>query len=262
MKYFEKILVPVDFTVNTNVAITKAIELSVPGITSIELVHVSEINDAPSEKLNMLANSILSGHHVEANVHIVPGSKIEPALINFAKSIRPDLIIIGKNNHHSFFPFLNTIISPNIAEETNYPVLTVKPGSLNKRIETVVMPVSESFPSRKIELLATLNRKINLNVHLLTIFNNNQQPDNHLASVLLQAMKSIREKLKCNVHHAIIHSNNKAIATLRYAEKIRADILLVSPETETTINSWISKKDITDVLKPASHLQVLSIQPN
>jgi hypothetical protein len=37
-------------------------------------------------------------------------------------------------------------------------------------------------------------------------------------------------------------------------------MLLVNLETETAIDNWISKKDITDILRPASQLQVLRVQ--
>jgi nucleotide-binding universal stress UspA family protein len=281
MRLFETILVPVDFSINTEVAIKKAIELAVPGTSIIHLLHVLEKNVFEQMPVGINGMSIpVSSNKIEAdnklrelkiviaergNVHaesnVVISGKVEGSIVTVAKALQPDVIIIGKNNHHSFFPFLNTVDSTNIAESTACPVLTVKPGAINKKIKTVVMPVSDFFPKRKIELLAALCHNTNLYVHLLTILDNNQQPDHFAASALLQAMRTIRYKMNCLVQHCTIHSNNKAIATLHYAEKIGADMLLVNPEAETTISTWMSKKDITDTLKPASSLQVLSVQP-
>jgi nucleotide-binding universal stress UspA family protein len=262
MNYFEQILVPVDFSINTTVAVKKAIELAVPGITNIQLLHVAESKEAAEKKLHSLAKEIGAVYHINSSIHIIQSNKVEFSLIQFAKENNPCMIVLGKNNHHSFFPFLNTIISTNIAEETKCPVLTVKPGAFKKKMETIVMPVSDSFPTRKMNLLTMLNLNFSLTVHLITILNNNQRPDHYSTSALYHSMKYIREKVKCNVQHCLIHSNHKAIATLRYAEKINADILLVSPETESTITTWMSKKDISDVVRLASQLQVLSIQPN
>lgn len=280
MKCFETILVPVDFSINTNVAIKKALEFATANVTAIHLLHVHDPKRFTSlsgiantisnfsatdtkTSLSMLASEIeRKNENVKVIVKTALNKDIQNAIVNESRSINPDLIIIGKKNHHSFFPFLNTVISANIAEITDCPVITVKPGSLNKKIETVVMPIANSFPNKKMDILFTLNTKSILNIHLITILDNDQLPDNHSASALLQSIKSIRNKIKCNVQHCIIHSNNKAVATLRYAEKVNADILLVSTQTETSIPTWISKKEITDILKPASQLQVISVQPN
>lgn len=260
MESFRQILVPVDFSINTEISIAKACALASPD-TTIHLMHVREgRGDDHVEALTGLAGFI-QRQNLSVEMHLVEQARVEASVIETAKRINADLIVIGKKNHHSFFPFLNTVLSSNIAEGTSCPVLTVKPGSLNKKLETVVMPVTELFPTRKIELLAALGNRATLNIHLLTILRNNQQPDSHTASALLQAMKSIRSRLQCQVQHSIIHSNNKAAATLRYAEKVGADILLVNPETETTISTWITKKDIADAVNPGSQLQVLSVQP-
>ncbi len=281
MKRFETILVPVDFSINTEVAIKKACELAIPEGTQIHLLHVVEKNSFNQLPVDAYGTTVpASTNKVEAEiklvklktriedtlyrkaveVHTVVSTRVEESIITMAKALLPDVIVIAKNNHHSLLPFLNTVISANIAEETNCPVLTVKPGCADKKIKTVVMPVSDFFPKRKIELLSSLSYITDLNVHLLTILDNNQQPDNFAVSALLDAMRSIRNKLQCSVQHCIIHASNKAMATLHYAEKINADMLLVNPEAETTITTWMSKKDITDTLKPASHLQVLSVQ--
>jgi nucleotide-binding universal stress UspA family protein len=259
MKYLEKILVPVDFSANTAVAIAKATELSLPGITVIELVHVTESIGPAEKKFEQLLRDIAADPGIRVSTHVIKSGRVEASLVAYAGSSNPCMIVIAKNNYHSFFPFLNTIIPASIAAETKCPVLTVKPGSGNRRMETVVMPLSEYFPSKKIDLLATLSAKLNLSVHLLSVLDSSQHPDSHSASALLHSMKQVREKLKCNVQHCTVHSDNKAIATLRYAENVDADVLLVSPETETSITTWMSKKDITGM---TSQFQVLSIQPD
>jgi nucleotide-binding universal stress UspA family protein len=262
MNFFDRILVPVDFTINTEVAVKKAIDLATPGISVVHLLHVTTSGQVTDNRMLQWKDSIQECRSgIEVQIDIITGTHIENTIIAFARQIRFSLIIIGKNNHHSFFPFLNTVFSPTIAEETGCAVLTVKPGSLRKGMGTVVMPVADFYPRRKIELLSSLSTRAPLNVHLLTILNVDQHPDDHSASALLQSMRSIRNKFQCNVQYSLIHADNKAIAALHYAEKVNADMLLVNPETEATITTWMNKKDITDVLKPASQLQVFSIYP-
>ena len=89
----------------------------------------------------------------------------------------------------------------------------------------------------------------------------NEEPevDDHNASALLQVYQWLKTSIHCPVEYAVLQGHNKAKAILAYAEKINADILLVHPETETKIG-WLNKQ-ISDVLPPASKMQVLAIQP-
>jgi hypothetical protein len=152
------------------------------------------------------------------------------------------------------------VVSSNITAACGCPVLTAKPGSIEQGVSSIVMPVTELFPTRKMDLLSALNTRASLQVHLLYILNEDQLTNEQTASALLLCMRFIRNRFNCSVQHQLIHSNNKAMAILRYAEKINADMLLVNLETETAIDNWISKKDITDILRPASQLQVLRVQ--
>ena len=279
MNVFETILVPEDFSINTEVAINKTLGLATPGITQLYLLLVlptdllgnvaaaglrpgsGESARSAEIKLIRIKRELAETQPVIATeIFIGSAGSVEAGLVSGAADLKPSLIIIGKNNRHSFLPFLNTVTTSSLAEETGCPVLTIKPGAMNRTTGTVVMPISDFYPKRKIDILASLSSRLSLNVHLLTILSSQQHPDDHSASVLLQSMRSIRSRFKCNVQHSLIHANNKAIATLRYAEQNNADMLLVNPETETTIHNWIQRKDITDMLNPESGLQVLSVQ--
>lgn len=279
MRVFENILVPVDFSINTEVAINKAMALATPGLSQVLLLHVlsngilvnmasGTVRGASTENVQAAKAKLLQWKQrlgkeypsIRTDVFVSTAASVEAGIISAAQDLDASLVIIGKNNHHSFLPFLNTVTSASLAEATGAAVLTVKPGSMNKATGTVVMPVADFYPKRKIDLLAALSSRLPLNVHLLTILNNRQHPDDHSASALLQSMRSIRSRLQCNVQHCVVHADNKAIATLRYASQVNADMVLVHPETEAVIQGWMQRKDITDVLKPASALQVLSVQ--
>jgi nucleotide-binding universal stress UspA family protein len=278
---FERILVPADLTINTEVAIEKAGALATPGLSTIHLLHITGQgtfnagilnfvqfrkfpgNDVVAKKMEAAKQKVESKFKgVAVRLHHVSALDVQRGIVSLALSLKPDLIVLGKNNYPSLFPFMNTVSSDTIVAATGCPVLTVKPGSKYNKPGTVVMPVQDYFPRRKLELLAVLSNKTNLDVHLLTILGNGQRVDNHSASALLQSLRSIRYRLQCNVQHCTLHSSNKAMAILRYAQRVEADMLLVSPETETIIHTWINKKNITDALKPASQLQVLSVQSN
>ncbi len=278
MNSFRTILIPVDFTINTKIAIKKAIELAGEG-TIIHLVniHVPQIFDLfaglqrsfmmdginkaysdISQKLGELKGNIEeSADEVRVCTWISYESSVQSVIENKARDLGADLIIIGKHSQHSWLPFLNTVIPSIIAERTSIPVLTVKPGSIKSKARKIVVPLTSVEADKKLEVIETLCSKYRPQVFLVTFMDENKPSEFH-ASSLLQAFQRLKRSVRCPVEYVVLHGHNKAKEILKYAERIDADILLVNPKTETKLG-WLNQR-ISDVLPPESRIQVLAVQ--
>ncbi len=273
---FTTILIPVDFTINTEVAIKKAIDLALPGSTTIHLFHVENgssfhysdyirirssrpnLSIAPDRKLQQWKEMIegtLPG--VSVCCWIARESNIQLSVIAKAKRLQADLVIIGKTSHHNWLPFLNTIDPNEISEHTGSAVLMVKPGSLHNQIRTIIVPVKEAIPKKKMEILSTLCKKQRLRVHLVCFTRGNDVGQS--SATLIQLYQWLKTVLQCPVEHAVLHGSNHPKALLAYAEKINADTLLLQQEAETRIG-WPNRQ-ISDILPSYSKVQVLTVQP-
>lgn len=195
---------------------------------------------------------------IHVNTWILPASSVQQAIAKKARDLQTDLIVIGKNSNHTWFPFLNTVIPSELAELTGTSVLTVKPGALHNKIKTAVVPVTDELTQKKTDVIAALCKKCKMRVHLVTFINGDHVPEGFSASPLLQVYQWLKNTLHCTVEYTVLHGNNKAKAILTYAEKINADVVLVHPESETRIG-W--NKHISDVLPSQSKVQVLAVHP-
>jgi len=278
---FKSILIPVDFSINTEVAIKKGLVLAERG-TVIHLLHVHNYlsSGLPTRSLKYFVQKNSGFYYKEAedklmewkdrieeenkNIEVIARIRfegsIQKTIEETAKKLYPDLIIIGKNSHHSWFPFLNTVIPNKIVHHTGIAVLTVKPGAVDNDIKTVLVPISTDASRDKREAISAFCRKFRVKIYLVTFHNKGNAPSRFHSSSLLQMYQWLKTSTNCPVEYAVLHGNNKAKAILNYAEKIKADILLVHPETETKIG-W-PNKHISDVLPTASKVQVLTIQAN
>lgn len=270
---FSNILIPVDLSISTDVAVKKGVDLSGDG-TVIHLLYVESIpistvspaaykyvltphelnHQAAEERLMQWKHAIEEVGNVLVKTHTVHGS-IQHAIEDMAVKLKADLIIIGKKSHHSWFPFLNTVIPSRVARTTNVPVLTVKPGALYSEIKKVVVPISVSSLNEKEELLIALSKKFRIRIYLVAF--TGEDDFNVCAQSLLQLYQRLKTSTACPVDYYVLQGKNKAKAVLDYAERINADILLVEPETETRIG-WLNKH-ISDVLSPRSKMQVLAV---
>lgn len=264
---FKNILVPVDFSLNTEVAISKTLELIDGEKSVIHLLHVSrppgfnrKVPDDYGEKLNQWKATIEDyDPSICVRLWIEESSSVQNIIREKAEELRPDLIVIGQASSHYWLPILKTVLPMRLAASTNIPVLTVKPGSLHNKAKTVVVPIADEIPDIKLQALEMLCRKVRLNIHLVTFLNERHVPTDFSASALLQVFQSLKTRLHCPVEYAVIHGPNRARAILQYTAENNADMLLVYPQEETQLNWW--NQQISDVLPASSKVQILAVQP-
>ncbi|MGC4038358.1 MAG: universal stress protein [Chitinophagaceae bacterium] len=278
-RLFNTMLIPVDFSRNTELAVKKGIELS-GDTTVIHLLHVqsSEKYLFVSDQRENNGHGMAEGYrHIEKCLHqwklsieeshpfikvctwnVMAGS-VEHTVIKKAVQLKADLIIIGKNSNHPWLRFLNTVNPGQIIRETGIPVLTVKQGSFHTKIRKIVVPVSSRSVQDKMQIVAALGKRFRIHVYIVTIMIDSSEPIGFYASTLLDLYKWIKTVVGCPVEYAVLKGRNKARAILKYASGINADVLLLYPDAETKVG-WMNT-DICDILPSTTNLEVLTVQP-
>ncbi|CAN5700565.1 hypothetical protein BH10BAC2_BH10BAC2_15080 [soil metagenome] len=276
---FSNILIPVDFSINTEIAVQKSLWLAREDNITIQLLHV--INATPqvgglymhgfpgffpvttssfktliASRLEEIKHRILSAAaNTEVAIHIAAQEPIQDAIIHFANKLQTDLIIVGKNKNHNWFPFLKTINSNEVSRKTNCAVLTVKPGGISNKIKSIVIPIGRIKPERKIQLLEAVTGNNRPKVHLVSIFKK-ADPDKW-TGVFLDTYRTLSQHLHYPVAYEILTGNNTAKAIYAYARSVRADMLIINTNEESKI-SPISGMQTNDLIRPNSKLNVLT----
>ncbi len=258
-------------------AVKKALELSDRGQTVIHLFHVQKPviawrsiwgrNIIQADGKNQIPSKLIQWKRlIEENypdvkvvADLVYSMNIERAIIEKAKEIKADIIVIGKHSHHNWLTFMNTVFPNNIATATGYPVLTFKPGSIYTKLRSIVVPVGPEVPQKKVDLIMALKQKFRITIHLVTVISKRQNANKFSGYSLLETYRYLKDVVQCPLDHEVLHGENVAQSAFEYAKSIKADMLLVEPEAETRLSSFPTKH-IIDELKPNSKLQILAIQ--
>lgn len=268
---FKTILIPVDFSINTEVAIAKALDITDTEEAYFHLLYVQK--QPPLLTLGKAAEQISVDQKLDqwkksiedymptitVQCWIERSSSVQHCIEKTALSLGVDLIVIGKNSTHSWLPVFTTVTPIKLAGATGITVLTVKPGALHNKIKTVVVPITDRLPRNKMTAIESLCKRGRLTVHLVTFVNGSTLPSDSSASTLLQVYQWLQNAIHCPVEYSVLHGYNNVKATLDYAKKVNADILLVYPDSETKMG-WLNTH-ISDVLPTASGMQVLTVQP-
>lgn len=268
---FSNILIPVDFSLNTETAVSKAVGLAGTEEAVIHLLHV--VRPGQKARIQFRAwvvekdlyqlkyNIEQNNPHIRVKTNVLRGYSVQKAIIECTATLKPDLVILGKQHNHRRWFFSRQISPDVIAKKSNCPVLTVKPGSIDSRTRVIVLPVRNFLPERKLEWVVLLAKKYKAQVHLLAIGENAGPKDGPLSLAFLKAYHHLREKLYHPIEYAAAIRPNPAKAALSYAELIMADIIVVNPETESGISGFTGFRHLSDLLKRDSKIQVLDIEP-
>lgn len=276
--FFNTILVPVDFSVNTDVAIHKAIQLGLPDHTEIHLLHIqsADAEIAPSKahakhvsphfpatdaytKLQQWKWSIEDRlPEIKVYVWITENGGIQEMIEKKAIDIQADLIIIGQHAVRGWFSWKENMNPVNITRNTGIPVLTAKPGALHQKIKTVVIPVTGQTTKAKLNTIAALSKKFHFRIHLVSVLNDQKKTGVYPAA-LLSLFRWLKDNLRCPVEYSVLHAGNRPRAILDYAMRIDADLLLMHTPAETKLG-W-PNRFIGDMVPATSKMQLLLLDP-
>lgn len=197
--------------------------------------------------------------NLSVKTHLLKGKAIQRLIIDCARMLEPDLILIGRKSDPRRWGFFRRVSPYVLARKTNCPVLTFKPGSMDSKTRIILLPIRDFLPERKLEWAILLARKYKAQVHLLAIRENRK--DEEFPQVFLRVYHRLRESLFHPVEFSSTTRHDMAKATLSYAQLIMADMILVNPETESGIGGFTGVRHISDLLGRDSKIQVLDLEP-
>jgi len=257
---FNTILIPVDFSQNTEIAVKKAAELAGLEGAELHLVHVMRLPARLKGEFKQLEAMIRVRYPaMRVQTHVLRGRSVQRTIIECATLQRPDLIVIGRSTPRRRW-FGGGGVSPDvIAKKSNCPVLTVKPGSADSRPRVILIPIRDFLPERKLEWAVLLAKRYRAQVHLLAIQDRQETKGLGLPNVFLKAYHQLRENLRHPIEYSATGQQSTAKATLNCAEHIMADMIVLNPETESGVIGLSGYRHISDLLKSDSRIQVLDI---
>jgi nucleotide-binding universal stress UspA family protein len=268
---FDNILIPVDFSLNTEVAVKRAVEMAGSEGALLHLLHVMKPGRkakhqftcwAAEKELDKWRETIMERYPpIRVMTHVLRGRSVREMIIEYARSLKPDLIVIGKNNPPRPWFFFRRVWPGAIAKQSNCPVLTVKPGSADSRTKIILIPIRDFLPERKLEWAILLAKKYRAQVHLLAIQDDVDARDWALPQVFLKAYHHLREALHRPIKYSATGRQSMAKAALDCAKLIRADMILLDPETESGMSALAGYRHISDRLRSDSKIQVLDVEP-
>lgn len=271
LKLFNHILVPVDFSEQSLKTVDKAVELAVEYNCRVTLLHVVSaipysafpMSDAMFTAPIQYADSYIKEEsalkkimthvrnlHPELDIQhaVKPGSWNE-CVIDFSINEEIDLILIGVGSR--LFRKRKMRLNPDrIAEHTEAAVITIPTNRRITRLFSVVIPVTDFLPVRK--LMYGIFMATSYNSRLLLLGINNEKFKDKPLYYLQQAFSLVSENSNLPVEKDIIFSDNIAEAVESYSRSRSADLIILNPSTQTRMPGFLSSLFGSIIQKTAS----------
>jgi nucleotide-binding universal stress UspA family protein len=254
------ILVPIDSTEQTIIALHQSYNLARLTNSKIVLMSVEEDEAHESEKrLQHLALEVSkeSGQPVET---MMRKGNVYEEIIKVADVINPLFIVIGLTSKIT----LGKIIGQNafkMVRESKHPVITIRGKHHREGCKTILLPLDLTKQTReKVGKAIELAKLFNSTIRIISILTEkNEEAENRLISYSNQVWKYIREEgIKCSIK--TLRGKDAPEMILNYAHEVEADIILIMSKAELSVREMFIGTTAQRIINE-SDIPVVSIRP-
>ncbi|MEI8137980.1 MAG: universal stress protein, partial [Bacteroidota bacterium] len=218
------------------------------------------IQKAVEVQLKKLADSISKEYAISIETICVSGS-VSAEIANAVNENQIDLVVMGTHGAHGFKEYFMGSNAYKTVSTCPCPVITVQATSKKLGFTNIVLPIDDCFDSRqKVNFTISLAKKYAAKIHILGLFEEGADADLKKFKVKLESVKKAITKAGLGFDTKTIISNDFGLDTLRYARKVKADLISVLTDHESKYNGRFLGVFAQQVVNH-SKIPVLSLHP-
>jgi nucleotide-binding universal stress UspA family protein len=244
-------LVPVDFSEIAMNALDHAIQVAKHFNNDLALLHVFEeaflsailsfgkneqqaelAKEAMLARLQKLADDIKQEHGIYCTVHVRTG-KLYNIVNEVVEELHCDSVIMGSNGASGLSQIIGSNSSRTIIH-CKVPVIVVKSKQASNVYKNIVFPIDLTLESRqKVKWAIHLGKSYQSTIHLFSFKTHDELLDKKINGGLHQVENMLAENgVAYTTHFAEKLEGNFAEESIKYAEQINADLLMVMTQSE------------------------------
>ena len=254
------LLIPVDFTEQSILAIKQTYNLAKYTHSKIVLIHAyDKAGEEQYDELKALTKLTETESGVPTDFMNVKGN-IYTEVPKVAEEIKATLVIAGLESHMKSKDILAPSASKMIRECT-CPVISIRGRDHRDGCENILLPLDLSRESReKVDVAVQFAHYFGASIRILAVFSlSDAAYENQLLAYAHQVKQYIKGKgISCS--NKSIASDHIADTIVEYANKIESDLIMIMNKPNLSIKEFFSGTEAQKVVD-VSNLPVMSINP-
>jgi nucleotide-binding universal stress UspA family protein len=274
------ILIPLDFSDVAMYALDHAIHVAKHFNNNLALLYVVEegmlsgllgknekqeqlIKEAATSRMERLSIDIKTQHGIDCSINLRSG-KIYKLITDVVEELKCDSVIMGSHGASGIGQLIGSNSSRTIVH-SNVPVIVIKSAQTSNIYKNIVFPVDLAIESRqKVKWAIHLGKSYGSTIRLFSFKYNDQLLDAKIEGSLHQIENMLKENgvnytkyIKENLEE------NFANETLKYAESIDADLLMIMSQTEDKdFKELVFGAYAQQIVNTSQRIPVMCINPN
>lgn len=282
MKTFkiEKILIPIDFSETSLLAIQHAGFMAQLFKAELVLLHVVEkyweqfsviqpelmvpvptdFTAAIEKKLEETAENIRSKYGVRSTC-ITSEGNVFSEILSVSKEENIDLLVMGTHGTSGIIEFFVGSNTYKVVTQSGCPVLSVQSHSTKLGFQNILLPVDDSVHSRqKVNHAIVLAQRFGSKIHIAGLPDSDDASDLSKFEIKLDQIEDHVKKAGLSYSRKTLKGSNQARMTEEYANSINADLIVIMTDQDEDITGRLMGTFAQQIINH-SKIPVLSIQP-
>lgn len=261
IKENSSILIPIDFSKQSIVAIKQTYNLAKFTNCKLILMHADPSSDHDSQnELEQLASNtrqesglVVETMNLKGDVYELTDEK--------AEELGSGLIVVGLDTQVRFRSFMGGTNITKFIKKAPCPIITIRSADNRNDCKNILMPIDLSIESReKVATVVQLAKYYNANVRIVSVFSpNDESYENKLLPYINQVKRFIKDK-GVNCTNKSIPASNVADAIIKYANDNECDLIVQMSKKDTSLGEMFGPPVSLKIVE-MSNIPVLSVPP-
>ena len=254
------ILIPIDFTKQSLLAVKQSYNLAKYTHSKLVLLHVyTKTGEESYDALNKLTKQTEQESGVPTEFMNVKGD-IYDEVDRVADEIGATLIIAGLESHMRFRNIIGSSVSK-LIRKAPCPVITIRGGENRDGCENILLPLDLSLETReKVDAAVQFAQYFGASIRIIGVFDvNDSVYENQLLAYSHQVKQFIKSKgISCT--NKSIPAKDIAETVVEYANKIEADLIMLMNKPGLNVGEFFGGTDAQRIVD-ISNIPVMTLQP-
>lgn len=275
-----KILIPVDFSDTSMLAIKHGTTLAQKTKAGIYLLHVvnvqfvsqnmflpsvtldqSLVEKKAAERLSELAKEIAKEYDVLVQTIIKTGSP-SSEVSKVAKEIGASVIVMGT---HGYSPLEELVIGSTalkVITKAHCPTMAMSAEAVHVGYNSIVLPIDNTVNSRqKVHFTLEFAKKFDSTVHAVGLLSSDESTDKPAMELILSQIQKLANEKKVKFEsEVLLNVSNRANATVKFVEKVEGDLIVIMTDQDAELSGFFLGPYSQQVIH-LSKVPVIAIKP-
>jgi nucleotide-binding universal stress UspA family protein len=277
---YSKVLIPVDFSETSMLAIRHAAYFAETTHAHVYLLHVvnshymsqnmfipvvnlkqSEVEGKAAEKLEQLAQDMRKEYKVNIDCIIRSGTPASE-VVRVAKELSASLIVMGTHGYSPIQEIMIGSVALKVLTRSSAPTMVMSSAATHKGYSKIVLPIDNTVNSRqKVNYSLEFAKRFSAQVHAIALVGTDEMDDKPAMELVLHQIQTLAKEKAVSFHSEVLTGvKNRATSTIKYAEKAGADLIIIMTDQDAELSGFFLGPYSQQIIH-LSKVPVIAIKP-